>query len=104
MKEIPKHCIELFREKFNTYPSTVEVHISINNDNFKKILNKSQLLWYEDIFNDNGEIKSKNKLFEYDSTGILIYIKEECNIFIMTKVDKKNIVDFTLQQLKKLKK
>jgi hypothetical protein len=104
MKEIPQHCIDIFKEKFNTYPSTVEVHININNDNFKKILNKSHLLWYEDYFNEFGEVIPKNKLYEYDSTGILIYIKEECNIFIMTKVDKKNIVDFTLQQLKKLKK
>lgn len=102
MKKIPKHCINIFRERFNSYPSIVDVHISTYDDNFKKILNKSHLLWYEDLFDDNGETKSKNKLYEYDSTGILIYIKEECNIFIMTKVDKKNIVDFTLQQLKKL--
>ena len=104
MQKIPQHCIDLFKEKFNTYPSIVELVISIYDDNFKKILNKSHLLWFEEVFDENGETKPKNNLYEYDSTGVLIYIKENCNIFIMTKVDKKNVVDFTLQQLKKLKK
>lgn len=101
MNEIPQHCIDIFKEKFNIFPSIVDVHISTYNDNFKKILNKSYLLWYEEVFKENGQIIFKNKLYEYDSTGILIYIKENCNIFILTKVDKKNVVDFILQQLNK---
>ena len=48
-------------------------------------------------------ILQTQQLYEYDSTGVLIYRKSELGIFILTKVDKKNVVDYTLLQLKRLK-
>ena len=102
MKEIPQHCIDFFKERFNSYPSIVEIGGNMSKEDINKLLNKSHLLWYEDFVNENYEVKPQHKLYEYDSTGVLIYLKSGTNIFILTKVDKKNMVDYTIQQLKKL--
>jgi hypothetical protein len=102
MKEIPQHCIDIFKGKFNTYPSVIKVCRRINDDETLKLFSKSHLLWFENKFNVNGDIIPKDKLYEYDSSGILIYLKDDFDIFILTKVDKQNVVDYLLLQIKRL--
>ena len=104
MKEIPQNCIDTFKERFGSYPSVVELHPELSLEDVNKFLSKSYLLWYEDFMNSDNLIIPQHKLYEYDSTGILIYRRLETKIFILTKVDKKNVVDYTLQQLKRLTK
>jgi hypothetical protein len=103
MKEIPQNCIDAFKEKFKTFPSIVKVHPNMDKEETNKFLGRAYLLWYEDFVTVDYEIKPQHRLYEYDSTGILIYRKSECEIFILTKVDKKNVVEFMLSQLKRLK-
>jgi hypothetical protein len=54
--------------------------------------------------NDEYKIVPMDRLYEYDSSGILILRKSHTKIFILTKVDKQNVVDFILLQLKRLTK
>lgn len=103
MKEIPKHCIDTFKERFGSYPSIVRLYPSMSKEDTDKFLSKAHLLWYEDFVNVDYDIIPQHRLYEYDATGVLIYRKSEQEIFMLTKVDKKNVVDFTLQQLKRLK-
>ncbi len=103
MKNIPQNCIDTFKERFGSYPSVVELHPELSLELLNKFLNKSHLLWYEEFMNSDDFIIPQHRLYEYDSTGILIYRSYETKIFILTKVDKKNVVDYTLQQLKRLK-
>jgi hypothetical protein len=102
MKEIPQHCIDLFKEKFNLYPSIVDIVPTMTKEDTDKFFSKHHLLWFEDIINDKHDVIPVNKLYEYDSSGILILRKSNTKIFILTKCDKKNAVDYLLQQLKKL--
>jgi hypothetical protein len=102
MKEIPQHCIDLFKEKFNTHPSIVDVHPNIGDDNTDKLFGKTHLLWFDYFVNDEHEVVYKDRLYEYDSTGILILRKSKTKIFILTKVDKQNVVDYFLLQIKRL--
>ncbi len=102
MKEIPQNCIDIFKERFKTYPSFVEVFPNMKKEDVDKFLGKSHLIWFEDFVTVDYDIKPQHRLYEYDSTGILIYRKSEVGIFILTKVDKKNVVDYLLLQLKRL--
>lgn len=104
MKEIPQNCIDTFKERFGVYPSIIEVYPTMSKEDTDKFLNKSHLLWYEDFVTVDYEVKPQHRLYEFDSTGVLIYRKTERQIFILTKVDKKNVVDYTLLQLKRLTK
>ena len=104
MKEIPQHCIDTFKERFGTYPSVVEVYGQKSNEDTEKLLSKSLLLWFDYFVNDEHNIVYKDRLYEYDATGILILRKSQAKIFILTRVDKLNVVDYLLLQLKRLRK
>ena len=104
MREIPQNCIDIFKEKFGCYPSLVEYSPELEKNEIDKLLSKSHLIWYQDCIDTKKETVPRHKLYEYDSTGILIYIKYVGKIFILTKVEKKNLVDFTIQTLNKIKK
>jgi hypothetical protein len=104
MKEIPQHCIDTFKERFKSHPSVTEIYPSMEKEVVDKLLNKSHLLWYEDFVTVDYQVIPQHRLYEFDSTGVLIYRKTERQIFILTKVDKKNVVDYTLLQLKRLTK
>jgi hypothetical protein len=54
--------------------------------------------------NDEYVTLHQGRLYEYDSTGVLIYRRLETDIFILTTVDKKNVVDYMISQLKRLTK
>ena len=104
MKEIPQHCIDTFKERFGVQPSIIEVNPTISKEDTDKLLNKSHTLWFDYFVNNEHEIVYKDRLYEYDSTGILILRKSQTKIFILTKVDKQNVVDFILLQIKRLTK
>lgn len=102
MKEIPQNCIDFFLEKFGTFPSIIDVSSSMNEQDSDKFYGKHHLIWYESFVNSEYKSVYQNRLYEYDSTGILILRKSNTKIFILTKVDKQNAVDFLLQQIKRL--
>lgn len=102
MKEIPQHCIDTFKERFGAHPSIVELTPTMSNEDTDKFLSKAHLLWFENFVNDDYKIVPMDRLYEYDSSGILIFRKSYTKIFILTKVDKQNVVDFILLQLKRL--
>ena len=104
MKEIPQNCIDAFKERFGTYPSVVEVYGEMSNENTDKLLSKSLLLWFDYFVNNEHETIYKDRLYEYDATGILILRKSKSKIFILTKVDKQNVVEYLLLQIKRLTK
>ncbi len=102
MKEIPQNCIDTFEERFRSYPSIIEVYPSMSKEDTDKLLNKSLLLWFDYFVNDEHNIVYKDRLYEYDATGILILRKSQTKIFILTRVDKLNVVDYLLLQLQRL--
>ena len=102
MKEIPQNCIDTFKERFKSYPSIIQLYPTLSNEDTDKLLNKSLLLWSNYFVNNEHDIVYKDRLYEYDATGILILRKSETKIFILTKVDKQNVVDYLLLQLKRL--
>jgi hypothetical protein len=103
MKDIPLFCIEMFTKMYGGSPSFVEVMPPYLESAIKTVIKKSHLLWYNDFVNENGEVVTKDMLYEYDSTGILLYFKNGTDIFILTKPDKKSIVEFFIHNLKKIK-
>jgi hypothetical protein len=104
MKEIPQNCIDTFKSRFLTQPSIIEVYPSLSNEDTDKLLNKSLLLWFDYFVNNEHDIVYKDRLYEYDATGILILRKSQTKIFILTRVDKQNVVEYLLLQLKRLTK
>lgn len=64
---------------------------------------KYHTIWYERFIDSEGVKHDKNLLKEFDSSGILLYTNEEGSIFILSMTSKQDIVDYTIQQLKKLK-
>lgn len=104
MKEIPQHCIDTFKERFGVYPSIVELVPTMSNNDTDKLLNKSLTLWFDYLINNEHKIVYKDRLYEYDATGILILLKSQTKIFILTRVDKQNVVDYLLLQIKRLTK
>jgi hypothetical protein len=103
MKEIPLFCVEMFTKMYGSLPSFVEVMPPYLESAIKTVIKKSHLLWYNDFVNENGEVVTKDMLYEYDSTGVLLYFKNGTDIFILTKPDKKSIVEFFIHNLKKIK-
>jgi hypothetical protein len=104
MNEIPQHCIDTFKERFKSHPSVIEVQPTMDEDNTDKLFGKTHLLWFDYFVNDEHKIVYKDRLYEYDTAGVLILRKSKSKIFILTKVDKQNVVDFILLQLKRLTK
>jgi hypothetical protein len=102
MKEIPQHCIDTFKERFKCYPSIIEVSPTMNEENTDKLFGKSHLLWFDYFVNNEHNIVYKDRLYEYDTSGILILRKSQTKIFILTRVDKQNVVEYLLLQIKRL--
>lgn len=100
---IPKHCIDIFINKFKFYPSVIEISPENIKGDLIKFLNKFNLLYFEDLIDGDGKNKNINRLYEYDSTGILVYINQDGKIFILTTVDRKSVSEFLINNLKKIK-
>jgi hypothetical protein len=101
METIPKHCIEFFRTRYyDEYPCINE--FTINKEILDKLIKKSIKLWYRDV--DSVIVE---EMVSFDNTGIYIYYKlnenDSYNVFMLSTINKKDVVDFTLHSIKKLK-
>jgi hypothetical protein len=102
--EIPQICIEIFIKRFTRYPSITKVEPPYRPEDFvDKTIKKYNILWEVRNVDSEGSITYNDVLIEYDSTGILFYIKNGNLIFILYSNDKSNVVDFTIHNLKKNK-
>lgn len=95
-----------FESKFNSFPCISEL-TNISHDTLEKLTSKSHIIWYHKKFYNNQKLNLKT-LFEYDSTGILIYSelnsdenKQTYNVFILSLSIKKSIVDFVINSINK---
>lgn len=100
---IPEYIIELFKLETGVYPCISEILIP-----YKKVLysfiNKSETIWFYSDENHEKRIIKEEYLL-YDKTGIYIYYtlneNDEYNVFIMSIINKRDVVEFTLHMLKK---
>ncbi len=104
---IPTHCIKLFEAKYESYPSYTK--LLMNMEVFKKLVKRSELLWCSHSIRDN-EDNIIASLHSFHESGIYIYLDSEQQgsiyenvVYFMYQVDKKHIVDFTINQIKKQK-
>jgi hypothetical protein len=102
MIEIPQHCIDTFKERFKSHPSIIQVYPTMSDEDTDKLFSKSHLLWFDYFVNNEHEIVYQDRLYEYDASGILILRKSQTKIFILTRVDKQNVVEYLLLQIKRL--
>lgn len=95
---------EIFKERYKQIPSTLYIkNDKITKENLDKFLSKSYLIFVNKQVVE-GKIVELDRLVEYDSNGILIYIKNAEDIFILTTTDRLNVAEFTLHNLIKLNK
>ena len=104
---IPKHCIELFYARYETYPSYTMLLMDM--EVFKKLISRSELLWCSHSIKENDD-NVVASLHSFHERGIYIYLDTELQgsiyenvVYFMYQVDKKHIVDFTINQIKKMK-
>lgn len=106
MSNVPEHIINMFELDNKSYPCIS--HIKIKDFNIlNTLLNKSSTIWY--FTNENYDKRVTQEEFAlYDKTGIYIYYKQinnnEYDVFLLSKIDKRDIVDFTLHIIKKQNK
>lgn len=95
---------KIFKERYKLEPSVLYFkNEKIEKENIEKFLSKSYMIYVNKEVIDH-KIVEKERLVEYDSSGILLYIKEGVDIFILTTVDRLNVAEFTLHNLIKLNK
>ena len=100
---IPEHCIKKFEERFKTYPSIIEVSKDLSKTDVTKFFSKSQLFWFKYNINDEGKKVDRESFFEYDPSGIMIYINKLDEIFILTTIDRTGVAEYMINTLKKTK-
>ena len=101
---IDERIIRIFKERYKVEPSILYFeNEKIDKEKIEKFLNKSYLIYVNKEVIDH-KIVEVDRLVEYDSSGILIYIKGGVNIFIFTTADRLNVAEFTLHNLIKLNK
>jgi hypothetical protein len=95
---------DIFKERYKQVPSTLYIkNEKISKETLEKFLSKSYLIFVNKQV-EEGKIVETERLVEYDSNGILIYIKKAEDIFILTTTDRLNVAEFTLHNLIKLNK
>jgi len=95
---------EIFKERYKQVPSTLYIkNEKISKEILEKFLSKSYLIFVNKQV-EEGKIVETERLVEYDSNGLLIYIKKAEDIFILTTTDRLNVAEFTLHNLIKLNK
>ena len=104
MDNIPQHIIDLFRSNNSTlFPCISYIEIP-HKDILTKLFSKSEIIWYYSNENQSKKILIETYLV-YDKTGIDIYYKlnekKIYQVFILSKIEKRDIVDFTLHYIKK---
>jgi len=99
---IPKHCIKNFKTKFNTYPSFIRVNRDYIKTDIEKFFSKSHIVWSDEIISSpDGQKGYIERFIEYDSTGIMVYIKYDEDIFILTTTDRKGVAYYMISNLTK---
>lgn len=94
----------IFKERYKVEPSVLYFkNEKIDKEKIEKFLSKSYLIYVDKEVIDH-KIVEIDRLVEYDSSGILLYIKEGVDIFILTTADRLNVAEFTLHNLIKLNK
>ena len=102
---IPNHCIEKFKKTFNQEPSIISIEIN-DSDKFDLMTKKSMVLWFSSQLSIEDKFVFNEKLVEYDSTGIYIYMNNlgtKTQLVFLVTVDRKNVAEFTIKQLIKEK-
>lgn len=95
---------KIFKEKYKLEPSVLFFkNEKIEKEKIEKFLSKSYMIYVNKEVIDH-KIVEMERLVEYDSSGILLYIKEGVDIFILTTADRLNVAEFTLHNLIKLNK
>ena len=95
---------DIFKERYKQIPSALYIkNEKISKETLEKFLSKSYLIFVNKQVVE-GKIVETERLVEYDSNGILIYIKKAEDIFILTTTDRLNVAEFTLHNLIKLNK
>lgn len=95
---------KIFKERYKLEPSVLYFkNEKIDKEKIEKFLSKSQMIYVNKEVIDY-KIVETDRLVEYDPSGILLYIKEGVDIFILTTADRLNVAEFTLHNLIKLNK
>jgi hypothetical protein len=102
---LPNHCIEKFKKSFNQEPSFISIEVD-NSDKIEGMTKKSTILWFSSQLSIEDKFVFNEKLVEYDSTGIYIYMNNlgtKTQLVFLVTVDRKNVAEFTIKQLIKEK-
>ena len=102
MKNITQQCIDIFMMLFTEYPSIIEVGFDTTKESIDKFISKSKTIWVEEFFDGEGKKTIRENFVLYDKTGVMVYVKEETKVFILTTIDRREIAEFSLQTLKRL--
>lgn len=98
---IPEHCIEIFKKRHEQYPHLISVNQEYIKIDLDKFLSKSTYIWTNTRINAEGKKNILERFIEYDSSGIMIYIKEGQGIFILTRGDRLNVSEYIVSKLNK---
>jgi hypothetical protein len=97
---IPEHLIDKFKDSFTQYPSIIEVCPEYIKTDLDKVFKRSRLLWVSEEIKSDGSVRKDSSLYEYDPTGILVYINSENRLFILTTIERKGVADYMINSLK----
>lgn len=101
--DIPDYCLNFFMKRFSNYPCIIELNNTLITDKIKTYFEKYHIIWFKEYYSENGTINKEEILYEYDSTGIMVYINKNNSIFILTLTTKKNVSEFLINTLKRIK-
>lgn len=111
--KIPQHIIDNFKSTYGgEFPNINQLRLD-DYDIIVPLLKKSNLLWYNTVvvYEENlPQYTALQEHYQYDKSGIDIYYCSGgnefvgFNVFILSKLNKKDIVDFVLFNLKKTRK
>lgn len=106
---IPEHCIKLFESKYETYPSYTKM--LMGDDEYEKLISRSELIWCNHSIDSDYLDNVLSSLHSFHESGIYIYLDKQTSeslskspVYFMYQVDKKHIVNFTINQIIKQKK
>jgi len=101
---VPEHCLIYFMNKFGSYPSITHLRPPFNESIYDRMLgDRYHTIWYEKFIDEEGTKHDTKTLKEFDSTGIYLYLNGEGDVFILSTSNKQDIVDYTTNELKKIK-
>ena len=87
---IPNHIIDKFKDTFKQYPSVIEIHQDYINFNLDRLFKNSKLIWINEEIKSEGTKIVKDRVFEYDPTGIYVLINSDNKLFIDRKSTRLN--------------